>query len=110
MLYRDVLCKSKNFIQKIFLSFRYDVVAKMSSFGVDTQYILEEGGLDHHLQVEWKHTTGKVMNISSSKSHKKILILDKFFVAHSLKTFFFKSMNANIKSFLHYMKYGLRGY
>ena len=56
----------------------------MSSFGVDTQYILEEGGLDHHLQVEWKHTTGTNVNISSSKSHKKLSILDKF-INHSIK-------------------------
>ena len=30
----------------------------MESFAVDTQFILEEGGLDDELQVEWKHHTG----------------------------------------------------
>ena len=37
---------------------RYNVIAKMESFAVDTQFILEEGGLDDELQVEWKHHTG----------------------------------------------------
>lgn len=37
---------------------KYNVIAKMESFAVDTQFILEEGGLDDELQVEWKHHTG----------------------------------------------------
>ena len=37
---------------------RYNVIAKMETFAEDTQYILEEAGLDTQLEVEWKHRTG----------------------------------------------------
>ena len=39
---------------------RYNVIAKMETFSEDTQYILEEAGLDTQLEVEWKHRTGPV--------------------------------------------------
>jgi len=37
---------------------RYNVIAKMETFAEDTQFILEEAGLNDVLRVEWKHSTG----------------------------------------------------
>jgi len=37
---------------------RYNVISKMETFAEDTQFTLEEAGLDNILEVEWKHRTG----------------------------------------------------
>jgi len=37
---------------------RYDVISKMETFAEDTQFILQQAGLEDKLEVEWKHRTG----------------------------------------------------
>jgi len=37
---------------------RYDVISKMETFSEDTQFILQQAGLEEKLEVEWKHRTG----------------------------------------------------
>jgi len=37
---------------------RYDAISKMETFSEDTQYILQQAGLEDKLSVEWKHRTG----------------------------------------------------
>ena len=37
---------------------RYDVISKMETFSEDTQFILQQAGLEGKLEVEWKHRTG----------------------------------------------------
>jgi len=41
---------------------RYTAIAKMESFSEDTQFIINEAGLEDSLTVEWKHRTGTVGN------------------------------------------------
>ena len=38
---------------------RYDAVSKMETFSEDTQFILQQAGLEDKLSVEWMHRTGK---------------------------------------------------
>ena len=37
---------------------RYDAISKMETFSEDTQFILQQAGLEDKLDVEWKHRTG----------------------------------------------------
>jgi len=37
---------------------RYDAISKMETFSEDTQYVLQQAGLEDVLSVEWKHRTG----------------------------------------------------
>jgi len=37
---------------------RYDAISKMETFSEDTQFILQQAGLEEKLSVEWKHRTG----------------------------------------------------
>lgn len=37
---------------------RYDAISKMETFSEDTQFILQQAGLEDKLEVEWKHRTG----------------------------------------------------
>ena len=46
---------------------RYDAISKMETFSEETQYVLQQAGLEDVLSVEWKHRTGeKVKNIFSN--------------------------------------------
>ena len=48
-----------NFIVTLnMMIFRYDAISKMETFSEDTQFILQQAGLEEKLSVEWKHRTG----------------------------------------------------